>query len=219
MEKEFTVYMRYHLKKLHHNNQLTHVYKLLEGKHSWGWEQDVRIFVETYKLDEDVIRLLFTFIPRPWWNYVVQNQTLSEDFIREFKDKIDMQCVGTQQVMSEKFLEEMKEKVAFLTIAKHHRLGEKFIRKWHDKLDWHYISRCQDMSEDFIEEYQEKIYWWDYFYRNHCVDMLSEEFIERHLNDIFSDGDITQNFLWKRDAPLSKELKKKLQKIVKECEN
>ena len=146
--------MNFHLKKLNKHNQLIHVYKILEGKHSWGWERDVRLFVETYKLDEEVIRLLFTFIPRPWWNYVIQNQQLSEDFIREFKDKMDMQCVGTQQILTEKFLEEMKGKVAFLTIARHHTLSEQFIKKYADRLDWVSVSRHQVLSEQFLEEYK-----------------------------------------------------------------
>ena len=139
---------------------------ILKGRDNYIIEHGLRDFIETYELDEDVIRMLFTFMPRPWWNIIVQNQKLSEEFMREFKDKLDMLCVGTSQIMSEKFIEEMKDKLAFKTVARYHRLSEEFIRKHNDEMDWKYISKDQDMSESFLDEYMDRINWFEYFFRN-----------------------------------------------------
>ena len=199
-------------KKLNKNNQISMINKILERRDNYIIEHDIRNFIEQYELDEDVIRMLFTYMPRPWWNYIVQNQKMSEDLIREFQDKLDMLCVGTNQIMSEEFLEEMKDRISFRTIPRYHKLSEDFIRRHAEELEWRYVSRDQYMSDEFLEEYVDKIVWIDYFYRNANVDELNEAFIWKHLDDIFSDGDVAHSFLWKRSTPLSKNLKKEILK-------
>ena len=70
-----------------------------------------------------------------WGDYVFYyNNKLSEDFIIEFKDKVDWEY-----------------------ISKYQTLSEEFIRKFKNKVDWYWISKHQTLSEDFIREFQDKI--------------------------------------------------------------
>ena len=54
------------------------------------------------------------------WQNISTHQTLSEDFIREFKDKVDWEGISYYQTLSESFIREFK-----------------------DKVDWHWISKKQ----------------------------------------------------------------------------
>jgi intein-encoded DNA endonuclease-like protein len=60
--------------------------------------------------------------------------TLSEDFIKEFKDNVHWGWISMFQ-----------------------KLSEDFIREFKDEVNWYYISRCQKLSEDFREEFNIKI--------------------------------------------------------------
>ena len=65
-----------------------------------------------------------------YWDYISLFQKLSEDFIREFKDRVN-----------------------WIYISYYQTLSEYFIREFKDKVDWIMISHCQDLSEDFIREF------------------------------------------------------------------
>ena len=54
------------------------------------------------------------------WNYISKYQKLSEDFIREFQNKINWHWISHYQ-----------------------NLSEDFIREFKNKVDWHWISHYQ----------------------------------------------------------------------------
>ena len=45
------------------------------------------------------------------WKSISQYQTLSEDFIREFQDKVDWMQIFIHQTLSEDFIRQFKDKV------------------------------------------------------------------------------------------------------------
>ena len=63
---------------------------------------------------------------------------LPEDFIREFQDRVDWDCISIYQ-----------------------KLSENFIREFQDKVNWSWISKYQKFSEDFLREFQNRVYWYD----------------------------------------------------------
>ena len=63
------------------------------------------------------------------WEGISRNQTLSEDFIREFKNYVDWDAIFVCQKLSENFIKEMKNYV-----------------------NWAGIFDTQDSSESFKEE-------------------------------------------------------------------
>jgi hypothetical protein len=58
---------------------------------------------------------------------------LTEDFIREFSDKVDWDWISYSQNLSENFVREFQDKVNWKDIFKHQNLSESFIREFKDK--------------------------------------------------------------------------------------
>jgi len=94
------------------------------------------------------------------WVQASCSQTLSENFIRTFKDKVDWDNISCQQQhLSEDFIREFQDKVNWMYVSAYQTLSEEFIREFQDKVNWVNISEYQTLSEDFIEEFQNKVYW------------------------------------------------------------
>lgn len=90
------------------------------------------------KLNE---KLATIFSNRFWFH--LSRITLSEDFIREFQNK-----------------------VSWYLISKYQKLSEDFIREFQDKVYWDCICRYQNLSEDFIREFQDKVSWHQKLYKD-----------------------------------------------------
>ena len=63
--------------------------------------------------------------------------------------------------LSEDFIREFQDKVNWLAISWYQKLSEDFIREFQDKVNWYYISSNQKFSENFIKEFQDKVDWDD----------------------------------------------------------
>ena len=76
------------------------------------------------------------------WNNLdfYRNNTLTEDFIREFKDDVNWDCISSCQKLSEDFIREFQDKVDWSTISYRQKLSGKFVREFQDKIDWSSIS-------------------------------------------------------------------------------
>ena len=94
------------------------------------------------------------------WKNICKNKQLSENFIREFQDKVDWLYISVYQKLSEDFIREFQYKVNWYRITINQKLSEKFIREFQNKVDWDNISKYQKLSEDFIREFKDKIYWY-----------------------------------------------------------
>jgi hypothetical protein len=81
------------------------------------------------------------------------DNTLSEDFIREFKDKVDWEFVSEYQDLSEDFIREFKDKVDWYWISFRQILSEDFIREFQDKVNWNMVLTYQKLSREFKNEY------------------------------------------------------------------
>ncbi len=53
----------------------------------------------------------YTSLDEVDWDWISANQTLSEDFIREFQDKVNWEYIFRTQKLSEKFRREFKNKI------------------------------------------------------------------------------------------------------------
>ena len=60
---------------------------------------------------------------------------LTEDFIREFKDKVNWCYISYYQKLSEDFIREFKNKVNWIWISKYQKLSENFIREFQYNVD------------------------------------------------------------------------------------
>jgi hypothetical protein len=96
-------------------------------------------------------------------NEICHMRGLSEDFIREFQDKVNWRAVSEYQTLSVDFIREFQNKIeetrSWDRISGYQKLSEDFIREFKDKLSWGKISYFQKLSEDFIREFQDKVNW------------------------------------------------------------
>lgn len=123
---------------------------------------------------------------------IVSQEPLPEDFIREFKDKVDWYYISEYQNLSEDFIREHKDKVDWYNISMYQKLSEDFIREFQDMVDWITISKFQYLSEDFIREFQDKADW-------ECISKyqkLSKSFIQRYEDYLYLSF-ISDNWIYK----------------------
>ena len=78
------------------------------------------------------------------------DDTLSEKFITNFKDKVDWDDISCSQTLSEEFIREFQDKVDWYYISHNEKLSENTIRKLIDKLNIEVIVQYNKViSEDF----------------------------------------------------------------------
>ena len=96
-----------------------------------------------------------------WNNPILYScdNNLSEEFIREFKDKVDWEYISISQMLSEDFIKEFQNKVDWTYISECQQLSEDFIKEFQNKVDWKMISSYQKLSEGFIREFKDKVDW------------------------------------------------------------
>ena len=72
--------------------------------------------------------------------------------------------ISTNKKLSEDFIREFKDKVYWSSISVYQKLSEDFIREFKDEVSWDYISSNQKLSEDFIREMKDYVDWDDILY-------------------------------------------------------
>ena len=117
------------------------------------------------QLSENFIK---EFQDRVYWKYISMYQPLSEDFIREFQGRVKWKWISAYQHLSEDFIRKFKNRVKWEYISISQHLSEDFIREFQDRVDWICISIYQHLSEDFIKEFQDRVYWY-YISKHQCV--------------------------------------------------
>jgi hypothetical protein len=137
---------------------------------------------EYQTLSEDFIR---EFQDKVDWSFISRYQKLSEDFIRQFQDKVNWNMISFYQKLSEDFIREFQDKVDWYNISCNQKLSEDFIREFQDKVDWNCISKYQKLSEDFIREFQSKLNWYYICYNEELqvLDKFCEDFDKKLCYD------------------------------------
>lgn len=98
-----------------------------------------------------------------WENIISEDPNLSEDFIREFQDRM-----------------------WWWKICWHSKLSENFIREFQDKVDWAYISRYQRFTSNFYYEFKDKINVQSLFGNKNMKIDISPKIIEEEKDKISS---------------------------------
>ena len=93
------------------------------------------------------------------WNtaQLYKENIFSEDFIREFKNKVDWCYISIYQKLSEDFIREFQNKVDWCYISIYQKLSEDFIREFKNKIYWKHIANHQKLSEEFKEEFKKEL--------------------------------------------------------------
>ena len=90
----------------------------------------------------------------------ISQMALSDDFIRDFKTKLNWRWISANYPLNENFMEEFQDFVDLEAVSEYHKLSEDFIREFQDKVDWKKISRHQTFSEKFLIKFKNKIDWY-----------------------------------------------------------
>jgi len=109
------------------------------------------------------------------WEEISIYKYLSEEFIKEFKDKVDWGYISSQK-LSEEFIREFIDIIYWDGISFYQELSEEFIREFQNEVNWYNISYCQKLSGRFIDEFIDYIY-----YRNSFKNTYQERFYQ-HTN-------------------------------------
>ena len=64
------------------------------------------------------------------WYYISATQKLSEEFIREFQDKVYWRLISNNQELSESFIREFKDKVYWSHISCYQKLSDEFCKEF-----------------------------------------------------------------------------------------
>jgi len=96
---------------------------------------------------------------RAFWTNLATTQKLSEDFMREFQNKLPWYLISSCQKLSEDFIREFQDKVDWETISFRQELSEEFILEFKDKLDLQLVKDYQvNISRDFINKLINEVY-------------------------------------------------------------
>lgn len=112
------------------------------------------------------------------WTRLTRKYTLSEAFILEFRNYLDLNEILQYQTLSEDFIGTLQTLFHFINrswneISMRQKLSSNFIRAFQEKLDWALLSMHQALSEEFIIEFKDKVRW-DYISE---YQKLSKQFI------------------------------------------
>lgn len=136
------------------------------------------------------------------WNEISKNKELSDEFILEYKDKLNFELLCDNIILSEDMIRQLDEYVDWSIISKYYKsFTAEFYIQYKDKLNWFYVcnnnrylpesvieecidfidwcalSKCVKLSENFVRKYQDKIYWNNLSANNECnfsLDFISE---------------------------------------------
>ena len=84
------------------------------------------------------------------------NKILKEYECFDIED-LDWEGMGYCIDFSEDFIKEFQDRMNWRDISRFQKFSENFIKEFKDKLDWYWIAHCQDLSEDFIYDFRGRL--------------------------------------------------------------
>ena len=112
------------------------------------------------------------------WMLISRHDTLSEQEMYQYQDKLNWFWVSAKQIMSEKFIAAHSNRVHWRNISQCQVLSEAFIATWADMVVWYQICQDQRLSTQFMAQWGHKLSW--RYVSQH--QQLTEEFILQHLD-------------------------------------
>jgi len=167
-------------------------------------EKDIRNFYDI-KAPEEMLRYLFSkglsadnvawewvsdnslsenfieeFQDRLGWFEISRMQILSEDFIRRYKDDVYWNYISSYQNLSGDFILEFAKRLDMDKVLRNYPIPEKIIRNFVDRVIWDEIPRRQKLSEDFIKDFAGRLGWGNISH----YQTLSEDFIRKFKDKV-----------------------------------
>ena len=80
------------------------------------------------------------------------SKTLTEEFIRNNKNKINWFYISKDQKLNENFIREFKNKINWISISFNQKLNNKFIIEFQDKINWEYLLKKFEYKLEFFND-------------------------------------------------------------------
>jgi hypothetical protein len=136
-----------------------------------------------HKLSESLIRKYQHYFNYYAWNMASIHSKLSEDFIREFQDKVEWNVISIHQTLSEDFIREFQDKVCWRWISGHQKLSDDFLQEFSHNINWSVFSQYQqNLSENFLRTHRTQLNFYDISKNNHISEQFILDFPEYHTN-------------------------------------
>ena len=111
----------------------------------------------SHDIDENVIRENEDQFD---WNFLSSCQSgFSEEFLNEYKEKLNINTITFRFQLSKDFIRENIEILNWRTISYTQSLSEEFIDEFEDRIDWEYLSMNSYLTKDMIRKYKDKLNW------------------------------------------------------------
>ena len=115
------------------------------------------LIYQSHDIDENVIRENEDQFD---WNLLSSCQSgFSEEFLNEYKEKLNLNTITLRFQLSKDFIRENIELLNWKTISSTQALSEEFIDEFEDKIDWEYVSVNSYLTKDMIRRYKDKLNW------------------------------------------------------------
>lgn len=114
------------------------------------------------KYSEEEIRKAYSCLSIHNWIDISEFQKLSEDFIREFQNKISWYDISYFQKMSEDFIREFQDKVDWFSISLNEKLqvSDKFCEEFDNKLYDNFVWRINGTTHRTLGPAFRNEYWY-----------------------------------------------------------
>lgn len=109
-------------------------------------EESIGILIDSYSL-LDYISL----------DKILKLKNVSEDFLKKYYGKYDINVACRHQVLSEFFIEKHIKKMNPSILTAHQKLSEEFMEKYSEYIDWELVTLLQDYSEEFFKRNEKKM--------------------------------------------------------------
>lgn len=111
----------------------------------------------SHDIDENVIRENEDQFD---WTLLSSCQSgFSEEFLNEYKEKLNLDTITLRFQLSKDFIRENIELLNWKTISSTQTLSEEFIDEFEDEIDWEYLSMNSYLTKDMIRKYKDKLNW------------------------------------------------------------
>jgi len=214
----------------------------LEFKHYYNY------FNKFLELDSNVIGIIYSCIAddfnfllylrenkiKPYYNpikwgdinfYQVSReiQRLEEDFIVEFAEELDWDCITGIQIKDQEFLEKYDFKINFNIVSDKMKFDDSldynFFLKYKDQLDWTKIARWDYIAEDFIDIFHIELDWDVLSKQQGLTRYLLEKYIDKLILDqlqtnININEDVKREIIGRREEiDLDRDLERELENV------
>jgi hypothetical protein len=158
-----------------------------------------------------------------FYNISREIQRLEEDFIVEFAEELDWDCITGIQNKDQEFLEKYDFKINFNIVSDKMKfdnsLDYNFFLKYKDNLDWTKIARWDYIAEDFIDIFHTELDWDVLSKQQGLTRYLLEKYIDKLVLDqlqtnININADVKREIIARREElDLDRDLERELENI------